>query len=69
VTVPAVDASTGNGANDVLMIREAALGIAVVGPEGASGATVAAADLVCRSILEALDLVGEPQALAATLRV
>jgi hypothetical protein len=54
---------------DVLMIREAALGIAVIGPEGASGATVAAADLVCRSILEAFDLLAEPRALAATLRV
>lgn len=58
----------GNGANDVLMIRTAALGIAVVGPEGASGATLAAADLVCRTITEALDLLAEPLALAATLR-
>ena len=60
--------AVGNGANDLLMIREAALGIAIVGAEGASGAAVAAADLVCRSILEALDLLAEPRALAATLR-
>jgi len=62
-------AAVGNGANDRLMIREAALGIAVVGPEGASGATVTAADVVCRSILEALDLLADPRALAATLRL
>lgn len=58
----------GNGANDLPMVREAALGIAVIGPEGASGATVAAADLVCASIVDALDLLAEPRTLAATLR-
>lgn len=58
----------GNGRNDAGMLAEAGLGIAVMGPEGASTEAVAAADLVCRSILEALDLLGEPRALAATLR-
>ena len=58
----------GNGRNDAGMLAEAALGIAVVGPEGASAEAVAAADVVCRSILEALDLLAEPRALAATLR-
>jgi soluble P-type ATPase len=61
-------AAIGNGANDALMLGEAALGIAVVGPEGAAGATLAAADVVCGSILAALDLLREPRALAATLR-
>jgi P-type E1-E2 ATPase len=61
-------AAIGNGANDALMLGEAALGIAVVGPEGAAGATLAVADVVCGSILAALDLLREPQALAATLR-
>ena len=51
----------GNGANDVDMLREAALGIAVIGPEGASGAAVAAADVVCRSITDALGLLREPR--------
>jgi soluble P-type ATPase len=60
--------AVGNGANDLSMVREAALGIAVVGPEGASGGTVAAADIVCTSILDALDLLANPRALAATLR-
>jgi P-type E1-E2 ATPase len=58
----------GNGTNDVLALEAAALGITVVGPEGASGAAVRAADVVCRSVLEALDLLLEPRALAATLR-
>jgi P-type E1-E2 ATPase len=60
--------AVGNGANDALMLREAGLGVAVVGPEGVSSAAVAAADVVCGSILTALDLLQEPRALAATLR-
>ncbi|HEU0247855.1 MAG TPA: hypothetical protein VFR38_12285 [Gaiellaceae bacterium] len=58
----------GNGANDEAMLREAALGIAVVGPEGATFATIAAADVVCSSIGDALALVFSEQALSATLR-
>jgi P-type E1-E2 ATPase len=61
-------AVVGNGANDVPALEAAALGIAVVGPEGASAAAVRAADVVCRSIDEALDLLLDQRALAATLR-
>jgi P-type E1-E2 ATPase len=61
-------ASIGNGANDREMLREAALGIAVIGPEGAATATIAVADVVCRSIGDALELLLDDQALAATLR-
>jgi soluble P-type ATPase len=50
------------------MLREAALGIAVIGPEGAAATAIAAADVVCRSIGEALELLLDDQALAATLR-
>ena len=46
----------------------AALGIAVVGPEGASVEAVQSANVVCRSILEALDLLLDERALIATLR-
>jgi P-type E1-E2 ATPase len=59
----------GNGRNDVPMLRAAALGIAVVGPEGASGAALAVADVATRSIGEALTLLADPTALTATLRV
>jgi P-type E1-E2 ATPase len=62
-------AAIGNGANDALMLRAAALGIAVIGPEGAAAATIGAADVVTASILAALDLLIEPTALVATLRV
>jgi len=61
-------AAVGNGANDAEMLEAAALGIAVIGPEGSSGAALAAADVVCGSILDALDLLLDPLALAATLR-
>jgi len=58
----------GNGRNDRLMVREAALGIAVVMEEGASVETVRRADVVCSTILDALDLLLEPRRLLATLR-
>jgi soluble P-type ATPase len=58
----------GNGANDIAMLREAALGIAVIGAEGAATATLAAADLVTNSVTDALDVLLEPRALAASLR-
>jgi len=58
----------GNGTNDALMLREAALGIAVLGAEGTSGVALAAADVICGSILEALDLLRDPRTLSATLR-
>lgn len=61
-------AAIGNGSNDRAMLAEAALGIAVLGAEGCSAEALAACDLVCPSILDALDLLAEPQALAATLR-
>lgn len=61
-------AAIGNGANDSQMLRAAALGIAVIGPEGAAASTVAAADVVCLSIGDALGLLLDDQVLAATLR-
>lgn len=61
-------AAIGNGANDVELLRAAALSIAVVGPEGASPKALLEADVVCRSVTEALDLLLEPRLLVATLR-
>jgi P-type E1-E2 ATPase len=52
-------AAIGNGANDVPMLSGAALALAVLGPEGAAAGALAAADVVCRTIGDAL---------AATLR-
>jgi P-type E1-E2 ATPase len=61
-------AAMGNGANDVLMLQEADLGIAVMGPEGAAPDTLLAADLVVHSSLEGPDLLINPKRLIATLR-
>jgi soluble P-type ATPase len=61
-------AVVGNGANDASILEAAALGITVVGPEGASVAALHAADIVCPSIHAALDLLVDPQVVRATLR-
>jgi P-type E1-E2 ATPase len=58
----------GNGVNDVPMLHTARLAIAVLGPEGTSAAALAAADIVVGSIVTALELLGDPPALTATLR-
>jgi soluble P-type ATPase len=58
----------GNGRNDRLMLKQAALGIAVILEEGSSPETVLAADVVTHSILDALDLLLFPLRLTATLR-
>lgn len=59
----------GNGRNDKLMLQAAALGIAVIGPEGASLDAIHAADIVVPDILAALDLLCNPLRLVATLRM
>jgi soluble P-type ATPase len=58
----------GNGRNDRLMLKAAALGIAVILEEGASVEAVMSADIVCTSILSALELLTKPLRLTATLR-
>ncbi|GAB6058500.1 HAD family hydrolase [Desulfonatronum parangueonense] len=65
---PTLCGAMGNGRNDALMLREAALGIALLQEEGVAPETLAAADVVCRSIQNALDLLLNPLRLAATLR-
>ena len=61
-------AAIGNGLNDELMLKEAALGIAMIQEEGAAGATVRAADIVCTNIRSALKLLTVRKRLIATLR-
>lgn len=58
----------GNGANDVLSLKESAIGICVIGAEGARTAALLAADVVVSHIRDALDLLLEPKRLVATLR-
>ncbi|MHC1783002.1 MAG: HAD family hydrolase [Anaerolineaceae bacterium] len=61
-------AAIGQGANDVLMLKEAALGICVLSDEGTCAAALAASDIVARDILSALTLLEKPQRIQATLR-
>lgn len=58
----------GNGRNDFMMIRAAMLGIAVIQEEGTWAGTLQAADVVCNSIVAALELLRNPSRLKATLR-
>jgi soluble P-type ATPase len=58
----------GNGSNDQLILKEAALGIAVLGDEGVSGSAVKSADIIVKNIQNALDLLLKPKRLIATLR-
>lgn len=58
----------GNGRNDVLMLQEAAIGIAILGQEGAASQAIQAADLVFRSVEDALDAVFKSARLVAGLR-
>ena len=58
----------GNGANDAAMLERAALGIAVIGPEGAAVKTLQKADVVAPDIHSALELLLFPKRLIATLR-
>jgi soluble P-type ATPase len=65
---PETTVCIGNGRNDRLMLKKAALGIAVIQGEGAATETIAAADIVTTSILDALNLLSHPLRLVATLR-
>src|SRR5579884_1383636 len=55
-----------NGANDAAMLREAALGIIVLGPEGLATAALHEPDVMAASIQDALDLLLSPKRLVAT---
>jgi P-type E1-E2 ATPase len=59
----------GNGANDMGMLRRAALGMAVLGPEALARDCLMAADVIVPSITVGLDLLLYPRRLAATLRI
>jgi soluble P-type ATPase len=58
----------GNGANDRLMLKAARLGIAVLEGEGGAASAILHADIVTRSIYDALGLLMIPQRIVATLR-
>ncbi len=65
---PATTVAVGNGANDHRMLARAALGIAVLGREGAALESLRRARVVVAGPRDALDLLLEPRRLVATLR-
>ena len=58
----------GNGSNDALMLKRAALGIVVLQKEGASVKAIINADIVCNNIFDALELLHNPLRIVSTLR-
>jgi P-type E1-E2 ATPase len=65
---PEHTAAIGNGVNDVEMLSKAALGIAVVGPEGAASRALLAAVIVVSSPVDAFSMLLNPKRITATLR-
>jgi P-type E1-E2 ATPase len=63
-----ITACIGNGMNDKYVVQAAALGVIVCLQEGASMASAIHADIVCRDILDALDLFLNPLRIVTTLR-
>lgn len=64
----AVTAAIGQGANDRLMLQEAALGVCILSIEGTFTPTLLASDLVFPNIVTALDFFTHPSRMTATLR-
>lgn len=58
----------GNGRNDRLMLKAAALGIAVIQKEGTAAAAIQNADILAPNIADALELLKHPRRLVSTLR-
>lgn len=58
----------GQGANDAAMLKVATLGICVLSTEGTAGETLLSADIVVPDIYTALELLGRPSRIVATLR-
>jgi len=60
--------AVGNGENDVLMLKQSAISICVIGKEGASSKAMTSSDVITYNINNALDLLLYPKRLMATLR-
>lgn len=60
--------AVGNGNNDELMLKESAIGIAILGNEGLATKTMIASDLIIKDINDLFDLIKNKNRLIATLR-
>jgi len=58
----------GNGRNDELMLKQSVLGIIVIGTEGSASVSFGNANIVCSNIIDALNLLLNPNRIIATLR-
>ncbi|NQU30870.1 MAG: HAD hydrolase family protein [Anaerolineae bacterium] len=58
----------GQGANDAAMLKEAAIGIAVMSPEGLAIEALNASDLLLPNTTSALELLNKPVRIIASLR-
>ncbi len=58
----------GNGRNDSIMLRDAAIGILVMQGEGASARSLVNSDIVCSSVIDAFEIILNPLRVIATLR-
>ena len=58
----------GNGFNDGQMFETCSIAIIVIGEEGCSAKSLLKADIVCKNIEEAFDLILKPSRMIATLR-
>ncbi|MEK5485140.1 HAD family hydrolase [Lysinibacillus sp. FSL M8-0355] len=58
----------GNGFNDGQMFEACSISIIVIGIEGCSAKSLMKADIVCKNIEEAFDLILKPSRIIATLR-
>lgn len=65
---PEKTVAIGNGRNDSLVLKESALGIAILGNEGTAADALMSANVIMPSIFGALDLLQNPRRLKATLR-
>ncbi len=59
----------GNGHNDNLMLKNAAIGIAVIQKEACASKSLLSADLITNNIIDTLYLISNPLGLIATLRL
>lgn len=60
--------AVGNGNNDAQMLKNAELGIAVLGPEGAAREAFLGAAMFCHQINDVFEILAHPKRLKATLR-
>ncbi len=61
-------AAIGNGCNDALLLKEAALGICIIGKEGAATEALLASNATFNHICDALDIFLHKNRMIATLR-